>query len=73
MIGISLVTLFSFFASFACVVRALAHGEDLLQGMLSADIVRFHAFDYARYVISTLKAFYSLPSRLHVAYCAFSG
>lgn len=33
--------------------RALAHGDDLLQGMLSADIVGFHAFDHARYVLSS--------------------
>lgn len=34
--------------------RALAHGDDLLQGMLSADIVGFHAFDHARYVLAKI-------------------
>lgn len=44
------ITITEFFLM-AC-VRALAHGEDLLQGMLSADIVGFHAFDHARSVLS---------------------
>ena len=35
----------------SCSQRALAHGDDLLQGMLSADIVGFHAFDHARFVV----------------------
>eukprot|EP00752_Nemacystus_decipiens_P011628 g10323.t1 len=37
------------------IFRALAHGEDLLQGMLSADIVGFHAFDHARHFLNAGK------------------
>ncbi|CAM9322431.1 unnamed protein product [Pylaiella littoralis] len=37
------------------IFRALAHGEELLQGMLSADIVGFHAFDHARHFLNAGK------------------
>eukprot|EP00904_Undaria_pinnatifida_P011972 jgi/Undpi1/7905/HiC_scaffold_24.g10377.m1 len=37
------------------IFRALAHGDDLLQGMLSADIVGFHAFDHARHFLNAGK------------------
>ncbi|CBJ31301.1 Trehalose 6-phosphate synthase, family GT20 / Trehalose 6-phosphate phosphatase [Ectocarpus siliculosus] len=37
------------------IFRALAHGEELLQGVLSADIVGFHAFDHARHFLNAGK------------------
>jgi trehalose-6-phosphate synthase len=37
------------------IFRALAHGELLLQGMLSANIVGFHAFDHARHFLNAGK------------------
>ncbi|CAM9720797.1 unnamed protein product [Discosporangium mesarthrocarpum] len=37
------------------IFRALAHGDELLQGMLSANIVGFHAFDHARHFLNAGK------------------
>ncbi|KAG5184819.1 trehalose 6-phosphate phosphatase [Tribonema minus] len=37
------------------IFRALAHGELLLQGMLSANIVGFHSFDHARHFLNAGK------------------
>ncbi|EJK77054.1 hypothetical protein THAOC_01139, partial [Thalassiosira oceanica] len=37
------------------VFRELQHGEDLLDGMLQADVVGFHAFDHARHFLNASK------------------
>lgn len=37
------------------IFRALYCGEDLLKGMLSADVIGFHAFDHARHFLNACK------------------
>ena len=37
------------------VFRELEHGEALLEGMLHADVVGFHAFDHARHFLNAAK------------------
>jgi len=37
------------------IYRSLQHGEELLLGMLSADVIGFHAFDHARHFLNACK------------------
>ncbi|KAL3826455.1 hypothetical protein ACHAXA_011264 [Cyclostephanos tholiformis] len=37
------------------VFRELEHGEDLLEGMLHADVIGFHAFDHTRHFLNAAK------------------
>jgi len=43
------------------VFRELEHGESILEGILHADVVGFHAFDHARHFLNASKRILGLP------------
>jgi len=42
---------------------ALAHGPELLAGMVGADVVGFHAFEHARHFLNACKRLLGMPSQ----------